>query len=104
MARKTKLILILIGVAAIIILFIVEPWAVIFGILFLVGLFVFTRTHERRPRRYDDERDSGDVYVHQRRICPRCHGSGKVGGAPIAGRNTFHYRCPVCKGEGYIWD
>lgn len=54
---------------------------------------------DRRPRRKNVGSTSSDthVYLHQKRRCPACNGTGSR-------PEYFITRCPKCGGKGWIWD
>ena len=127
MSTKTKLIIALIGIVVFIVVFMLYPKEFLFAVGGLLLIFVFAaglRNKQRRSsgydRRYDRGYDNEDYpyretethhYVHQKRICPNCRGTGRVErplmpiqrGAPGIPHKPM-MTCPRCNGARYVWD
>jgi hypothetical protein len=80
----------------------------------ILGIALGARNRRYRYSGHDDDgitgRDSpgeergGDIYVHQKRRCPNCNGTGKVDPPPINRVFGIKWTCKRCGGECWIWD
>lgn len=82
----------------------------IFGVVVVLGVLLFGARGLRSSRgsHVDTEErhgnDETEIYVHQKRRCPRCEGTGKVDPPPINRVFGIKWTCKKCGGSGWIWD
>ena len=76
-------------------------------IAFMAGAIALKDRAKQGGRTYNNTgaglNNNNDIYVHQQQPCPKCGGTGRVEGMPIATIQGITYRCKRCGGSGWIW-
>ena len=110
--RRTLVTLVLYGGIALIIaiIFFWEQLMMALAVIiaFVAGALALKDRAKQGGRTYNNAssgpNNNSDIYIHQQRPCPKCGGTGRVEGMPIATVQGITYRCKRCGGSGWVWD